>query len=148
MTAGTVTSSALAQVVAALGLFDGIVQRLARDVEDLGRRRYRTAQMVDAAVMSDAVEPRADVHLAVVVAQRPVRAHEDVLQHVLGILARAGREHLAHVGEQPLAIAVVQDPEGLVVAGAERGDELIVRAHAQQADASREAVECCGGVDR
>jgi hypothetical protein len=98
--------------------------------------------------MSDAVQPRAHVHLAVVVAQRAIRAHEDILQHVLRVLARAGREHLAHVGEQALPVAVVQDPEGLVVAGPERRDQLVVGTQTQQPSASREAVNCCGGVDR
>ena len=44
--------------------------------------------MVDAAVVRDAVEPRAHVDRAVVAAQRAERAHEHVLQHVLGVLAR------------------------------------------------------------
>ena len=102
------------------------------------------AQLVDAAVVGDAVEPGAHVHRAVVGAQGAVGAHEHVLQHVLGVLARAGREHLAHVGEQPLAVAVVDDAERLVVAGAEQRDELLVGAQAQQRAAEREAAECCG----
>ena len=138
----------LAQVVAALGLLDRVVQRLAGHVEDLGRRRDRTAQMIDAAVVGDAVQPRPHVHLAVVVAQRPVRADEDVLQHVLRVLARAGGEHLAHVGEQPLAIAVVEHPEGLVVAATECRDQLLIRTQSQQPTAEWEAVQCCGGVYR
>ena len=81
--------------------------------------------------MRDAVEPRAQRHLAVVGAQRAVGAHEDVLQRVLGVLARAG-QHLAHVGEQPLAVAVVDDAERLVVAGAEQRHQLLVGAQPQQ----------------
>ena len=138
----------LAEIVAALGLLDRVVQRLARHVEDLGRGRDRTAQMVDAAVVGDAVEPRAHVHLTVVVAQRPVGAHEDVLQHVLRVLPGTGGQHLAHVGEQPLAIAVVKDPERFVVATAERRDQLLVRAQTQQPTAEWKAVKCCGGVYR
>ena len=79
----------LAQVLAALGLLDRVVQRLARDLEDVGGERHRAPQMVDAAVVGDAVEPRAQVDVPVVGAQRAVGADEDVLQHVLGVLARA-----------------------------------------------------------
>jgi hypothetical protein len=70
--------------------------------------------VVDAAVVGDAVEPGAHVDRAVVGAQGAERADEDILQHVLGVLPRLGREHLAHVGEQPLAVAVVQRVERLV----------------------------------
>ena len=79
--------------------------------------RHRPAQVVDAAVVGDAVQPRAHVHRARVGAQRAVGAHEHVLQHVLGVLTRAGAQHLAHVGEQALAVAVVDHPERVVVAG-------------------------------
>ena len=120
------------EVLAPLRLLDRVVQRLARDLEDLGGRRDGPAQVVDAAVVGDPVEPGAHVDLALVGPQRAVRAHEHVLQHVLGVLARAGGEHLAHVGEQALAVAVVQDAEGLVAAGAEQRQQLLVRAQAEQ----------------
>ena len=92
----------------------------------------RAAQVVDAAVVRDAVEPGAHVDRAAVAAQRAEGAHEHVLQHVLGVLARVAREHLAHVGEQPLAIAVVQHAERVVGAGAEQRDELLVGAQAEE----------------
>ena len=76
------------QVVAPLRLVDRVEQRLARHLEDLGRGRVRPPQVVDAAVVRDAVEPGAHVDRAAVAAQRPERAHEHVLQHVLGVLAR------------------------------------------------------------
>ena len=136
------------QVVAALGLLDRVVQRLARDLEDLGRGRDRPAQMVDAAVVRDAVQPCAHVHLAVVVAQRAVRSHEHVLQHVLGVLARARGQHLAYVREQALPVAVMNDPERLVVARAERRDQLLVGAEAEQTPAEGEPAQtCCGCVE-
>ena len=131
----------LGQVLAPLGLLDRVVQRLARDLEHVGRRRHRAPQVVDAAVVGDAVEPRAQVHVAVVGAQRAVGAHEDVLQHVLGVLARAGAQHLAHVGEQPLAVAVVDDAERLLAAGAEQRQQLLVRAQAQQRRAERQSCQ-------
>ena len=128
----------LGEVLAALGLLDRVVQRLARDLEDVGGRRDRAAQVVDAAVVGDAVQPGAQVDVALVGAQRAVGADEDVLQHVLGVLARAGAQHLAHVGEQPLAVAVVDDAERLVAAGAEQREQLLVGAQAQQRRAERQ----------
>ena len=87
--------------------------------------------MVDAAVVRDAVQPCAQRHRPVVVAQRPIGAQEDVLQDVLGVRARAA-QHLARIGEQALAVAVVDGPEGIVVAHPEERHELVVAAQAQQ----------------
>jgi len=102
----------------------------AQQLHDLGRRRRGSAQLVDAAVVGHAVEPGAQGKLAVIGPQAGVGPHEDVLQGVLGILA--ARQHLARVGEQPLPIAVVDHPERVVVAGAEQGHELFVRAKAKE----------------
>jgi len=96
----------------------------------------------------DAVEPRADVDLALVVAQRAERAHEHVLEHVLRVLARVAGEHLAHVGEQPLAVAVVQDAERLVGPGAEERHELVVGAEPEQWRREREPAQPGGGLQR
>ena len=52
----------LGEVLAPLGLLDRVVQRLARDLEDVDRRRHRAPHVVDAAVVGDAVEPGAQVH--------------------------------------------------------------------------------------
>ena len=129
-----------AQVLAALGLGLGVVRRRARQLVDLGRRRDRAAQVVDAAVVRDAVQPRAQRHRPVVVAQRAVGAQEDVLQDVLGVRAR-GAEHLARIGEQPLAIAVVDGPERIVEAHPEERHELVVGPQPQQRTAGRDATE-------
>jgi hypothetical protein len=102
--------------------------------------------VVDAAVVGDAVEPRAHVHLPRVGPQGAERPHEDVLQHVLGVLTRVRAEHLAHVGEEPLPVAVVQDPERVVGARAEQGHELVVRAEAQQRRSERSAAQGRRGV--
>ena len=88
--------------------------------------------MVDAAVVGHPVQPGAQVHLALVRAQRAVGADEHVLQHVLGVLPRAGAQHLPHVGEQPLAIAVVDRAERVVAARAEECEQLLVRAQPEQ----------------
>jgi hypothetical protein len=104
--------------------------------------------VIDAAVVRDAIQPGLDVDVAVVVAQGAVRADEDVLQHVFGVLARACREHLADVGEQPLAVAVVQHAERVVVAAAQEPDQLLVGAQAQQRTRDREATDrSCGDLE-
>ena len=79
--------------------------------------------------------------VALVGAQRSVRADEDVLEHVLGVLARTRAQHLAHVGEQPLAVAVVDDAERLVAPGAEQREQLLVRAQAEQRHAERQPAQ-------
>ena len=62
-------------------LCDGRVVAVGRrHLELLGRHRGRPAQLVDAAVVRDAVEPGAQRDRAVVGAQAAVRAQEDVLQ--------------------------------------------------------------------
>ena len=137
----------LGEVLAALGLLDRIVQRLARDLEDVGRGRHRAPHVVDAAVVGDAVEPGAQVDVARVGPQGAVGAHEDVLQHVLGVLARARAQHLAHVGEQPLAVAVVDGAEGLLAAGAEEREQLLVRAQPEQRRAERQPCQAYRCVD-
>ena len=136
-----------AQVVAALRVDRRVVQRPARGLEEVDRGRHGLAQMVDAAVVRDAVQPGAQRHRPVVDAQRGVGAQEDVLQRVLGVLARAA-EHLAGVDEQPLAVAVVDDAEGRVVAGAEEGDELLVGSQPQKRRRDRDPVECGGCSER
>jgi hypothetical protein len=134
------------QVLAPLGLLERVVQRGARGLEDRRGGRDGPPQVVDAAVVGDAVQPRPHLHRPVVRAQRPVGAHEDVLQHVLGVLARRAREHLAHVGEQALAVAVVQRAERLGAAGAEQGEQLLVRAQPQESRPDGEPVQARRGV--
>ena len=120
----------LADVLAPLGLGNGVAQRRVVTLEDLAGRHRRTAQLVDAAVVGHAVQPRPQRHRALAGPQRRVGAQEDVLQRVLGILARSA-QHLTGVGEQPLAVAIVDRPERVVVAAAEERDELLVRPQAR-----------------
>jgi hypothetical protein len=99
--------------------------------------------------VSDPVEPRAQRELAVVGAQTGVGADEDLLNGVLSVLGRAG-QHLARVREQPLAVAVVDHPEGILVAGSEKRHELLVGPDAQERSADRdpcprEAYRCWDG---
>jgi len=99
--------------------------------------------MVDAAVVRDAVQPGAQRQRAVARAQRGVRPQEDVLEGVLGVLTRAV-EHLTGVGEQPLAVAIVDDAERRLVACAEERDQLIVRPEPQKRRRDRDPVERSG----
>ena len=102
----------------------------AQQLHHLGPRRRGAPEFVDAAVVGHPVEPGPQRKLAAVSAQAGVGPHEDVLQRVLGVLAM--RQHLARVGEQPLPVAVVNHPEGVVVAGPEHCDELLVGAEAKK----------------
>ena len=91
-------------------------------------------QRRQAAVAGDRVQPRAQLDVARAAAQRPVGGGEAVLQGVLGLLAAA--QHVSAEGEQAAVVAVVDDLEGGVVAGAHASDESIV-AHAQQPPPAR-----------
>ncbi len=81
--------------------------------------------------MGDPVQPRLQDQLAAVGAQAGVRTHEHFLEHVLGVRVRR-REHLTHVREQPGTVAVVDDPEGILVPRPEQADELLVRAQPEK----------------
>jgi hypothetical protein len=114
-----------AQVLAPLSLLEGVGQRRPADVVHVRRGGRRPAQLIDAAVVRDAVQPGAQRDRTVVGPHGAVGAQEDVLQRVLGVGARAG-QHRAHVGEEALPVTVVDDPEGFVVAGPEERHELVV----------------------
>ena len=135
-----------AEVLAALGLGQRVVQRRARDVHDVGRGRRHAAELVDAAVVGDAVEPGAQRHGPVVGAQRAVRTEEDVLERVLGVLTRAG-EHLSRVRIQTLAVAIMDDAERGLVARAEQCDQLVVRPEPQQRGRDGEPAEAGGSLE-
>jgi hypothetical protein len=134
-----------AKVLAALGLGQRIGLRRAHELEPLQRDGDRAAQLVDAAVVGDAVQPRAQRDRPPVRAQGRVRAQEDVLERVLGIVPRA-RQHLAHVGEEALVVTVVDDPEGLLVARAEEGHELVVGPQTQERRRKRDSGQPCRGL--
>ena len=106
------------------------MHRRAQELQHLGRGWRGTPELVDAAVVRDAIEPGAEGELAIGGAQPGVRPDEDVLERVLGVLAVD--EHLARVGEQPLSVAIVDDPERVVVTGAEQGDQLFIGTQAQK----------------
>ena len=68
------------------------------------------AQVVEAAVAGDPIEPRPDVDRAVVVEDRVERGGEDLLEHVLGVLA--GPEQMPAERQQAGVIARDQDLKG------------------------------------
>jgi hypothetical protein len=63
------------------------------DVHRVDADRRRAAQVVERAVTRNPVEPRTDVDLALIGQHGVEGSREDLLQHVLGVLARA--EHVA-----------------------------------------------------
>jgi hypothetical protein len=66
---------------------------LAQSPAQHAARRTGPPELVDAAVVGDPVEPRPQRELAAVGAQARVRADEDVLERILGVLRRPG-QHL------------------------------------------------------
>ena len=112
--------------------------RRADQLQHLGLRRGGTPQLIDAAVVRDPIQPRAQGQLAIAGSQARVRAHENVLERVLGILARAGK-HLPRVREQALTVAVVNRAEGLVVAGTKQRHKLFVGPQPQHRRPDRDS---------
>ena len=94
----------------------------------------RFAQVVEAAVAGDPVEPGAQVDLALVGEHRPVGVDEDLLQHVLGVLG--GAQHLAAEAEQAALVAVDDRLEGAGVAAARHRDQLLVALQLEQGRAA------------
>ena len=89
----------------------------------------RSAEMVEAAVASDPVEPGPDVDLTPVGEDRVEGGREDLLQNILGVLARA--EHVAAKREQADLVATDERLEGLVLATADQCDEALIGLEAQ-----------------
>lgn len=97
----------------------------------LGEQRERAPELIDAPVVGHPVKPSLQGQVTVAGAQAGVGALKDILQRVLGILAAPG-QHLPGVGEKPLAIAVVDDAERLVVARSKQGHQLLVGPEAEE----------------
>jgi hypothetical protein len=103
----------------------------------------RAAHLVDRAVAREAVQPRPQVVRACARANRGVRADEDVLDDVLGVVLGAAQER-AGVADERLAVAVVECRERGAVARRDTAGELGVvgtgaledRGHGRGIDAS------------
>ena len=114
-----------AELVAVLDALEGRGPVLVRvDVHRVDALGDGPAEVVEAAVARDPVEPRARVDVPRVGEHRLVGGDEDLLEHVLGVLARA--EHVLAEGEQARLVAVDEDLEGARVAVADERDELLV----------------------
>jgi hypothetical protein len=106
--------------------------------------RRVAAQVVERAVARYAVEPRAHVDLALVGEDRVECGGEDLLQNVLGVLARV--EHVPAEGQQAGLIARAERLEGCGLTAAGERDQLLVRLKAQQgrrASKARHAARVC-----
>jgi hypothetical protein len=113
------------QRVTTLDLDHRIAGRRPNQLQDLGAGGSWPPQIVDAAIVRHPVQPRPQCELPVGCPQAGIGADEDVLKSVLRVVARAG-QHLPRVGEQSLAIAVVDDAKGVLAASPEQGDQLLV----------------------
>ena len=113
---------------AALGQVD--VHRV--DPDGLG-----AAQVVQRAVARDPVQPRPHVDRPVVGEHRVERGGEDLLQHVLGVLARG--QHVAAERQQPRLVAGDQRLEGRLIPAPNERDEPLVRLQSEQWRASVKA---------
>ena len=92
--------------------------------------------------MSDAIQPRPQRDWPLVGSQRAVGAQKDVLEDVLGVCLRA-RQHWPGVGPEPGAVAVMDDREGVFVAGAELRQQLLVGSQSQQRALDRDTAQAC-----
>jgi hypothetical protein len=119
-----------AQRLPQVDLGERILRGSTDELENLRRGRGRPTELVYAAVVGDAEQPRPQRQLPVGSPEPRVGADEYVLKGILGVLT--SRQHLAGVGEQALVVALVDDPEGVVVSGPEESDELLVGAEAEQ----------------
>ncbi len=100
------------------------------DVHRVLTRRLGTAEVVEAAVARDPVEPGTRVDRPVVRADRAERRGEHLLQDVLGVLGRA--EHVATEREQARLIALDKRFEGAVVTAPDQGDQPLVALKTEQ----------------
>ena len=125
-----------AQVLAALGLLERVLQRrAARQVEQVDRG----GNWPPSWSMQRLWATRYSQARSVTGRRRPAARHtreEDVLHRVLGVGARSA-EHLACVGEQALAVALVDDLERVLVTLPEERNELLVGSHLRSGTETR-----------
>jgi hypothetical protein len=76
--------------------------------------------------VGDPIQPRPQAQLTAIGPQAREGAHEHILEDILGV-GIGSRQHLAYVRQQPGPVAIVDDPESVVVTAAEEPDELLVR---------------------
>ena len=96
----------------------------------VGGDRARPAQMVEAAVAGDPVQPRPHVDRTLIGQDRVKGGGHHLLHDVLGVLTRA--EQVAAEGQQPGLVAAEQNLKGALVPLADVGDQPLVGLQAQQ----------------
>ena len=96
----------------------------------VGAFGHRPAQMVQAAVAGDPVEPRLDLDVAVVLEDRLVGRDEDVLEHILRVLL--GGKHVPAEGEQARLVAIPEGLERPRLTVANHRDQLLVALKADE----------------
>ncbi len=94
------------------------------DVHRIDSDGLGAPKMVQASVARDPVEPRPDVDRPVVGEHRVERRGQHLLQHILGVLARA--EQVATEGEQAAAVPADEDLEGSRIAPPGDRDQTLV----------------------
>ena len=128
-----------------LTVVDGVRRRGAvvalEHVHRVLARGLRPAQMVQAAVARDPVEPRSRIDRPVVGTDRVEGRGEDLLEHVLRVLARA--EHVAAESEQPRLVALHERLERAVMAASYKRHELLVSLEPEQGRTARERRKPC-----
>ena len=120
-----------AELLAAVGLLTGGLPGVGKvGVHRVHADRRRAPHVVERAVARDPVEPRPRVDLARVGHDRVECRREDLLEHVLGVLARA--QHVPAESEQPLLVARDEGLERRLLAGAGECDQPLVAGQPQQ----------------
>ncbi len=100
------------------------------DVHRVDADRLDPSQVVEAAVARDPIQPRPDVDRSLVGEDRVERGGENLLEHVLGVLARA--EQMPAEGEQPRLVAIHEQLERVLVAAADQRDEPLIGLQTEQ----------------
>ena len=116
---------ALVDLVGGAGAVVGVVQ-----VHRVDADRLDPAQVVEAAVAGDPVQPRSDVDRAIVGQDRVEGGRHHLLHHVLCVLAAS--EQMPAEGEQPHLVARQQHLERGHVALAQISDQPLIRLEPQQ----------------
>ena len=100
------------------------------DVHRVDADRLRPAQVVEAAVAGDPIQPRPHVDRAVIGSNRVEGGGEHLLKDVLGVLA--GAQQVAAERQQARVVARYEDLECVAVTPAYVGDQALVRLQPEQ----------------
>jgi hypothetical protein len=136
-TLGTVVVDQLAELLAILNpLRRGRAVLVRVHVHRVLPLGHGLAQVVEAAVAGDPVQPRPHVEVPLVSEDRVVSGDEDLLEDVLGVLSRG--KHVLAEREQARVVALEQHLERALVPIAHHRDQAVVLLQAQQPRGPRE----------